>query len=376
MSVHSFATRAALVLFNAGAVREGCGDVTAAQALYRRVIAGGPLADLAHNQLGVIALERGHQAQAVAHFRDAVAANHVTKAARNNLATTLRDRYASTPDDAVFRAAELQAQSVLGLDSDNRRAFENLARIYYDRGRHGDKAYLLLSDLVVSQGLAVIERTGEGMADLLVIRGLILVERDDVARALRAFNQAVAADADHGDAHMNLALIALRQRNFEHARDSLTVAASSPRHASNIETYLGLGVAYRGLRDFSRAQEAFERAQGLDGKDPRPAYNLGILYSEHVGPAAAAFDRRLSAQALQYFKVFVHKASPYPRYARHVRDANFRIRMIDELLVAVTQGEAIAREVAALEERAHEQREHERTRLLEIEARAQAAVQP
>ena len=308
-----------VALFNAGAVREACGQTPKAKAIYQRLVSDHPKSDLGHNQLGVLAARAGHEAEALKHFRAAIEANPTTRAPRNNLAAALRKRYANTPEDASFRQAENQLQNVLAVDSDNRPAFENLARLYYDRGRLEDKAYLMLADLVVSQGLMVADRIEEPSADLHVIRGLILMQRGDDVRALRAFEKAAEIDPDHGDAHMNIAMIALRFRDFDNAEKSLSIAKKDDRHVDNIETYLGLGVAYRGLRKYDDAKRSFEQAQTLAPKDPRPLYNLGILYQEHIAPSKEGFDEKLHRKAIGFFEDFTKRAAGDRKFSTDLR---------------------------------------------------------
>lgn len=363
-----------VALFNAGAVREQCEQADVAEALYRRVVAADPGSDLAHNQLGVLALRRHDRAAALPHFRKAIEANSATRAPRNNLAAALRDDYASKPEDEAFRRAEYQVQNVLAVDSGNRAAFENLARLYYDRGRLQDRAYLLLADLVVTQGLAVTANNGESSADLHVIRGLILMERGADVRALRSFDKAIEVDPDHGDAHMNVAMVALRFRDFSGAQKSLAIAAKHPRHDQNIETYLGLGVAYRGLRDYKAAQQAFERAQKLDSKDPRPLYNLGVLLHEHVGPSADGFDEPTALAAKDFFGRFSRQAADDRRYSADVKDAQLRMNVIDESIEINKTIIELQKEADAMAERQRQEEMAERQRMLEIERRAHEAA--
>ncbi|MEM6994525.1 MAG: tetratricopeptide repeat protein [Myxococcota bacterium] len=364
----------AVALFNAGAVRERCGDPVAARAIYERAVEAAPKLDEAHNQLGVLALRRGDDTAALRHFTAAIQASPTASAPRNNLAAALRGRYAAEPQDSAFRKAENQIQNVLAVDSDNRLAFENLARLYYDRGRLKDKAYLLLADLVVSQGLAVSERLKRDSPDLYVIRGLILMEHEADVRALRAFEEAVTLDPEHGDAHMNIAMIALRFRDFDSAKKSLDVARQHPNHEGNIETYLGLGVAHRGLRDYKQAQKAFERAQELDAADPRPQYNLGVLFQEHIAPAADEFDEGLNRKAIAYFNAFSDKAGADDRYVRDVKDARFRVGVIKESIQTWIDFADLKAKADEIERKAKLAEEKERRELLELERRAQEAA--
>ena len=171
---------------------------------------------------------------------------------------------------------------MLAVDSGNQLAYENLARLYYDRGRLKDKSYLLLAGLVIDQANRVLKKDNVESADLYNLRGLLLMQNDDQVNALRAFQKAAELDPQHADVHMNIALIAIRFRDYKTAEESLTVALKDQRQKKNIEAYLGLGVAQRGLRKYSEAEKSFKKAMDMSKSDPRPLYNLGILYHEHI----------------------------------------------------------------------------------------------
>ena len=123
--------------FNVGAVWEECGDMEKAVKIYEEL--GGKNFHLALNNLGVLEWNKGNTAKALDYFKKSVEADKKQAfAARNNLAAAHRDKYADKLSQEDFDTAEKQIQNVLAVDTSNKIAYENLARLYYDRGRLKD----------------------------------------------------------------------------------------------------------------------------------------------------------------------------------------------------------------------------------------------
>lgn len=362
----------AVAKFNSGAVYEECGDTEKAEKIYEDLIRDVPKYDLAYNNLGVIYWNRKQESRALDQFKKAVDANATTRAPRNNLAAALRNKYADSPQQPDFDAAEKQLQTVLAVDSGNRLAYENLARLYYDRGRLKDKSYLLLADLVVTQAIRVLKDSNTESADIFNIKGLLFMQDDNQVEALRAFKKAVEINKNHTDAHMNIAMIAIRFRDYKSAEESINVALKDQRQKKNVEAFLGLGVALRGQRKYSDAETAFKKAQELKSADPRALYNLGILYHEHIGPATEAkseggFDRKPYEKAKDYFGKFVSQASGKKDLDRYAADAKNRITNIDDYFKNIEEMKKLEAEAAKLAEQAKKAEEEEKARLRKME---------
>lgn len=360
--------------FNAGALWEECGDIEKAEQIYLEITKKVPKYDLAYNNLGAIYWSRKQESKALDYFMRAVKANPKTRAPRNNLAAALRDKYSSSPDQADFKEAENQLQSVLAVDSGNRAAYENLARLYYDRGRLKDKSYLLLANLVVDQAYRVLKERDIESADLHNIRGLLHMERDNQVDALREFKRAAELEPNHADANMNIAMISIRFRDYGQAEKSLGIALKDKRQKKNIETYLGLGVAQRGLRKYKEAEESFAKANKLNDSDPRPLYNLGILYQEHIAASQENFSKAPYEKAKEYFSKFASKAGGKAEYKDAVADAKTRVENIDQLFKDIEEMKKLEAEAKRLEELQKKQEEEERKRLLELEKKAREAA--
>lgn len=360
--------------FNAGAVWDECGNTEKAEQIYLAITKAVPKYDLSYNNLGVIYWNRKQESKALNYFKKAVEANIATRAPRNNLAAALRDKYSNSPEQGTFAEAERTLQRVLAVDSSNQLAYENLARLYYDRGRLKDKSYLLLCGLVIDQANRVLKEEGIESADLFNLQGLLHMEEDDQVAALRAFKKAAELNPKHADAHMNMALIAIRFRDYGTAEESLTVAIKDQRQKKNVEAYLGLGVAQRGLRKYKEAEKAFKKAEDLSKSDPRALYNLGILYHEHIAATQEEFSKTPYTTAKDYYNKFVAKAGGKQDYAAQVEDAKNRMGAIEQLFKDIEEMKKLEEEQKKMMELEKKQQEEEKKRLLELEAKARAAA--
>lgn len=368
-------------LFDAGVVWERCGDPEQAKAAYRDTIAAKPDHCGAHNNLGVLQWNAGQRSAATESFQRAVKADAGSPAARNNLAASLRERYVHSKSSEDFDKAELSLRNALAVDSDNATSHENLARLYYDRGRAGERSYLLLARLVVTQGTRILAEKGEPSAELANIHGLLLMEDDDQVMALRAFKEATTIDPDHSEAHLNIAMIALRFRDYATAEQSLQKALKDRQHRDDVTALLGLGVAQRGLRRYDDAEKTLVRAREVDDRDPRALYNLGILYHEHIAPNRSSvadpgkgtvrFDDKPYLDAKRFFERFAKAAKD--RYPQEVADARQRMASIDQFLQDIKDLEDLQRQQEKMEALMKRQQQEERERLLDLERRARQA---
>jgi tetratricopeptide (TPR) repeat protein len=234
----------------------------------------------------------------------------------------------------------------------------------------------LLANLVVQQAMRVLKEQDVESADLYNIKGLLLMEEDNQVDALKAFQKATELEPNHTDAHMNMAMIALRFRAFQQAQKSLNVALRDRRQKKNIETYLGLGVAERGLRKYKEAEAAFKKAMEMGGGDPRPLYNLGILYQEHIAPSLEQYSEKPYDTAKEYFDRFTSKAGGNKAHQEAVADAKARIAAINQLKADMREMKELERKQKELEAQQKREEAAERKRLLELEQKAKASSAP
>jgi tetratricopeptide (TPR) repeat protein len=188
----------------------------------------------------------------------------------------------------VFNEAQKSIQGVLALDSNNQAAYENLARIYYDRGHLKDKSYLVLADLVVTQGIACSRsRRARRAPTSSTSRGSSCsraTTRSTRSRPSRRPSH--RAEPRRGQPQHRLHLDPLPR--LHHRREGLPDALKSAAQQKNIEVWLALGVAQRGLKKFKEAEESYNKAIKLNASDPRAFFNLGVLYQDHLRSRTAS----------------------------------------------------------------------------------------
>ena len=342
----------AIAQFNAGVVWEECNKPDKAEAIYTGLISSAPKFDLAYNNLGVLYWKQGQDSKALDMFKKGVEANKLSaRAARNNVAGLLRDKYVGSADVGVFNEVETALQTVLALDSGNKAAYENLARIYYDRGHSKDKSYLVLANLVVSQGMRVLSGDDKKSADLYNLQGLLLLERDDQVNALKIFKEAVGVEPNHVEANLNIGFISIRFRDYATAEKAFQTALKAPAQQKNLEVWLAIGVAQRGLKKFKGAEASYNRALKLNASDPRAYYNLGVLYQDHLAvqdDVTLEGSQQLGAVARKYYLTFAEKAGKTKAYAISVLESQDRIATLEQNVEVYKETKALEEKVEKL----------------------------
>lgn len=367
----------AIAQFNSGVVLEECGQTDKAEGIYAQLTAQAPKFDLAYNNLGVIYWKKGQEAKALDMFKKGVEANKLAaRAARNNVAGLLRNQFILNSDVNAFGEAEKSIQGVLALDSGNQAAYENLARIYYDRGHRKDKSYLVLANLVVTQGVRVLKTDGRESADLYNVQGLLLLERQDQVNALKAFKEAVRVEPNHVEANLNIGFISIRFRDYATAEKAFETALKDQRQAKNVEAHLALGVAQRGLKKFKEAEKSYNTAIKLNANDPRALFNLGVLYQDHIGTQDDVDTKKneeLITVAKGHYQKFIALAGKDKQWSQQVLLAQDRIATIDQTFEFNKITAELLKKAKEMEEMQKKQEEEERKRLLELEKQAQEA---
>lgn len=365
----------AVAKFNEGVVWQTCGELQKAQSAYGEALAANPPMVEAFNNRGVVKFTRGDFDGAEKDFESFLNKRVFDSRGRHNLAELHAARYGRDHVDEAFERSERQWKMALAIEPTDIRAFAGLARLYFERAKEGDRSYLLMTELLISQGLAVALADDEERAALHNLAGLVHLQRDQPSRALRAFEAATSANEGHVDAKLNAALIELRLRNFEAADAKLQSVMHAPREDRAFEAMLAQGVARRGQGDYVGAEQAYARIRELDERDPRPAFALGILYADHIGPNSGGDGVAESKRAQAYFEEFLQKSDGDDGLAVARVDAKRRIANAREYRSAIRTQRKLEAEAARLEREQAKQRALERARLLELERRALKARQ-
>jgi tetratricopeptide (TPR) repeat protein len=111
------------------------------------------------------------------------------------------------------------------------------------------------------------------------------LEEGDPLHAIHTYEQVLALDPAHADAHINLGRLLHEAGNFAraetHYRQTLAARPADPTAAFN------LAVALEDQGRFEEALAQYEQAVAIDGRNPDAHYNAARLY-EKAGKYAAA----------------------------------------------------------------------------------------
>jgi superkiller protein 3 len=166
-------------------------------------------------------------------------------------------------NDAVQKALQKAPRSIQALNA--------LALIYEARGQHE------LADLVLHRALEVDDKT-KAAAETWNNLGLIALSMRQDQVAFAHFDQASKLDPGLTVARRNKALVYLDCGDYQKAADELKSITHAD--AADVDAWVALGVAERGLNQLDRATTAFEKALELDERAADALYDLAILYMD------------------------------------------------------------------------------------------------
>ena len=263
---------AAFAGVNAGLLRERMGDDDAARALYGKVLDRTPTFFPAAQDLVRLDARRGRAADAEADLRARLTKDPDTVALRNGLAEALLAQ-------GKVDAAEDAARQALKLEEKNVPAMVNLATAYARKKRFE------LAKMVLDNARQVDDRD----ATIWNRLGFVQLSLGDRAQALECFRTAAALRPDYPEAHANYGALLADAEDFGNAAAELEQAVKyAPGSAV---AWMNLGNAYRGLKEFDKAEEAYRKALQLDPKLTAANYNLAILFLDGDKPGMPALQR-------------------------------------------------------------------------------------
>jgi len=247
----------------------------------------------------------------------------------------------------------------------------------------------------VTQALNVLKKEGNDSAEIRNLKGLLLMEENNQVDALKAFKKAVELEPDHADANLNIAFISIRFRDYATAEKSLKKALEDPKVQQNIEAMIALGVAQRGIKKYDAAEKTYKKAAEMAKDDPRPWFNLAVLYQDHK----ISEDGVDQAKLEEYYKVAQDhlnktcnvvaskpckdvdtktlakkqkKGRKVGEDEQLVAEAKLRDLTINEAFDAFAQAAELEKKMKELQKKEEEAAKKERERLLELEKQAAA----
>lgn len=228
------------------------------RALFERALAVTEGNWIAHNNLGLVYLERRELDRARQHFESAAHLRPSFVQARFNLALALEGA-------AQFPQAVEAYRAALAVRPGHPESLARLAGLARAEGQ-GEEALALLEQAI---------QANPGHAPSWVGLARLLVERGDVDRAANCAESALRLDATLAEAHLVLAEIALRRGEVEAAEASLARATANGGPEGELAALRGRARLQRG--DPAGARAELERALTLDPHSARARHDLGAL---------------------------------------------------------------------------------------------------
>lgn len=174
-------------------------------------------------------------------------------------------RRAGNHDAAVEACKQVLARSPGNVD-----ALKSLALIYFDQGKYN------LSETIAITAL----KTKKNDASLYNARGMIRIKRGRYPEAIPFLRKAVELDSSLLSAHLNIASISLRYRDYATASTHYEAALKAePTHAI---ANLGYGYALSGQQKSEEAVAQLKRAYELDNKAVDALGEIMVIYRLQV----------------------------------------------------------------------------------------------
>nr|HEX4312430.1 tetratricopeptide repeat protein [Kofleriaceae bacterium] len=312
-----------------------CNLMKDAEQAYQSAARGqGPYAAKATSNLGEIYYAAGKVDAAKGYWESALKIDGKLVAARNMLASLmLEDMRKLSFKDAAWKKldedARFQLSNVLGVDSENVKAYTVMALIWME-GFQGNKNRLDLAKFALDEA----KKRNEKFAPLQNAYGLYYMHRNAQSEALQHFMAAVDADPKFVEARMNVGLTTVNFRKYDTAKEQFSKVLELTGN-KNYDAYIGLGLALRGANDFAGAEQQYNNAIKLDGTRGEAYYNLGVLYKDFKANKAASLQdsQKIDRQAKDYFNNFLSKTGSNDDKA----EAKEQIILCDKLIAQIDQ---------------------------------------
>ncbi len=108
--------------------------------------------------------------------------------------------------------------------------------------------------------------------------GYVLYQQEKYDESLKYFNQSLKIDDSNVGTKVFIAKVYLKTQRFNDAKQLLSKVVK--QYPSSFEGSFNLGLANKGLGDYSAAAEAFEKAVEINPYDADAHYELGISYHQ------------------------------------------------------------------------------------------------
>ncbi len=254
--------------FNIGLAYMKMGELQKAQEIFESEMAKDPENAKPVLAMGRLLIQKNRGPEALALYTKFLEAHPNNLEMRTNAATILRGekRY----DDAM-----VQIRKIFVKDPAHPGAFNNLGLLYLAQDK------ILLARMVTVNGIQAQENVKKKPdAGLYNNLGLIYLKMGDRDRAVANFRKAHEIDPRQVSANLNLGHIALEYNDFESAISHYEfVISEDPSHR---EARLGLAECLTGLGKAKKALRIYQDVLKVDPNDVVAAFNIGIVYFDHL----------------------------------------------------------------------------------------------
>ncbi len=337
--------------YNVGVVYRECGMMDKAKAAFKDTLKKDPKNQLSMTHLAVMELEAGNEQRAEDMLRKTVGIGQSALEAVPayvNAATILRSRGKRSKSDGDFKKAELNLRRALAIESKYMPALYQLAMLYLDQAVTKKKSSMLtLAMLVCSQGIKLNPEYGP----IYHVYGMVLLQKNRLVDALKAFEQAFQKDPKLFASYMNFGAINLNFRGYQEAKAAFEKAITlKPK---SYEAHIGLGVALRGLNDFKGAKAEYKKASEIDPARTDYIFNIGVLEMDYLNPGTVEGYKK----AKKVFQKFLSKPNEHHRLdpdgkgplISWVEKAQNRVKKCDKNVEMIEEAEREMKEMEKLQ---------------------------
>jgi tetratricopeptide (TPR) repeat protein len=315
----------ALAAFNVGVLREEAGDLEGARSWYEKAAQANPKFGDAHINLGRLHAQAGRTNEAFRAVQQAVNVEPLNGEANLNIAQQAKR-------NRDFPKAVGSVRKALTEDSQNVKAYEVLAQVYYDLGRFELAKLVCVSAIPIGK-----ETNPASLAGIYNMLGLVHLKLDDVTRALAAFRDATKSDPKYVPALINQGSITFNYRDYEASLQAFDKAlAVEPK---NTDALLNRAVAARALKRFDEAEKGYRDVIAIDERNAAAWFNLGVLFQEHM--------QKLEDAVKAYESVL-----RFSQDADLRKDASERIKQVRIMIQAMKEAEEMMKEQEQEEQQA------------------------
>jgi Flp pilus assembly protein TadD len=248
------------------------------ETLWRDTLAKNPQCWMAHNNLGLVLVDRGDLAGAIHHHREAIRIKPDHAKARANLGVALVK---------AGRSAEAAAQytRALELDPSCAEALANWGMLLVKQGK-------------TEEGLSRVEqamRIRPGFDEAVNGMGLVLAGQGKEEEAIRQFERALAINPRNVNALNNVGALLVRRERLEEGAERYRAALQL--QPDNASIHHNLGHVLSLLQRYDEAVARFREAIRIRPRFPEACNGLGaaLLKQKRVAEAVSAFRAGLQS---------------------------------------------------------------------------------